>query len=170
MPQMFQHINLLSFCLLTIYKSRAKESLSINYWFLIATATVWLQEMITVMLFSWKLDLAVCPVQSTCWNISIGSKGTSGKIVKFLLTLLMFSCEKIFHEFIPVASILRILAHLNKINVTTKPDALLLRTEKYNYDFNVLVIMLYLYLWWPFRFARWFWGGKSLIITTIIIK
>lgn len=54
----------------------------------------------------------------------------------------MFSCEKIFDEFIPVASILRILAHLNKINVTTKPDALLLRTEKYNYDFNVLVIVV----------------------------
>ena len=47
----------------------------------------------------------------------------------------MFSCEKIFDEFIPVASILRILAHLNKINVTTKP-------EKYNYDFNVLVIVV----------------------------
>jgi len=53
----------------------------------------------------------------------------------------MFSCEKIFDQLIPVASILRILAHLNKINVTTKPDALLLRTKKY-YDFNVLVIVV----------------------------
>ena len=77
--------------------------------------------MIAVMLFSWKSDFAVCPVQSACWNISVCTKGTSGKII---VAASLFSCEYNFDEFIFIAPMLRIPAHSNKINVTTKRDVL----------------------------------------------
>ena len=76
----------------------------------------------------------------------------------------MFSCEKNFDEFIPVASVFRIPAHFNKINVTTKPDTLLFK--HYNIIILLLVILVFVV---TLRFARWFWGDKGLVNLIVII-